>query len=63
MGPRLLPLSLSLLVAASLCVNVVVIVGTGGSVPWPVALAAFCAWIAASTAVAVRLPAPPRAVK
>ena len=46
---------LLLLLAAASCVNVTV-VGTGERAPWPVALAAFCAWVAASTAVAVRLP-------
>ena len=50
---RALPLLLA--VAAASCVNATV-VGTGERAPWPVALAAFCAWVAASTAVAVRLP-------
>jgi hypothetical protein len=45
---------LLLLVAAS-CVNVTAIV-TGERAPWPIALAAFCAWVAASMATAVRLP-------
>jgi hypothetical protein len=47
MDRHLLPLSL--LVAASLCVNVVVVGGTGDRAPWPVALAA-------STVVAAHLP-------
>jgi hypothetical protein len=46
---------LLLLLTASSCVAVVTGAGLDEArTPWPVVVAAFCAWVAASTAVALR---------